>query len=348
MLYKFYTKSADAWVAMLETIHNAQESIYLESFILSDDELTHNFFQVLKEKAKSGVTVKIIVDQTGNFWVGHLDKKELEQSGAEIIFFNRWFYRNHRKVLVVDRKTAFIGGVNIRGQYADWLDLHMKLTGSLVKHLFHSFVRVYRLAGGKDQKILSLKKLRLAKTRSAIYKAKSWIIERWPIKGRSALRQYYQKSFHKARKSVLIVSPYFIPHSWLIDSMQKAAARGVSVEILLPEKTDVALANLANRISAFNLSDRFKFFFLPAMNHAKVLLIDGREGLIGSNNIDAQSFDFNLEASVVFQRKDMVGDLKKIINYWKSISKPFDKNQTRQKWIYPLLAFFVKLIQPIL
>lgn len=333
---------------MLETIGGAQKSIYLESFILSDDELTHNFFKVLKEKAKSGVTVKIIVDRTGHFWAGRLDKKELEQSGAEIIFFNRWFYRNHRKVLIVDHETAFMGGVNIRGQYADWLDMHMKLTGKLVKHLLYSFVRVYRLAGGQDQKILSLKKLPLAKTRSAIYKAKSWLIERWPVKGKSALRQYYQKSFRKARKNVLIVSPYFIPHRWLIDSMQKAAARGVSVEIVLPEKTDVALANLANRIFAYNLGGQFKFFFLPAMNHAKILLIDDREGLIGSNNIDAQSFDFNLEASIVFQRKDMVGDLKKIIDCWKSISKPFDKNRFKQKWFYPLLVFLVRLIQPIL
>ncbi len=102
MKYRFYTKSEKAWLAMLEDIKSAKESIYLESFILKDDNLTHSFFEILKSKAAEGVRIRIVVDKTGNFWWGSLDKAGLEKSGAELLFFNRWIHHTHRKILIID------------------------------------------------------------------------------------------------------------------------------------------------------------------------------------------------------------------------------------------------------
>ena len=348
MRYRFYTTSAKAWLAMLEAIKSAKTSIYLESYILIDDEVTHYFFEELERKAKQGIKVKIIVDKVGNFWTASLDKVKFEKAGAEVLFFNRWFYRTHRKILIVDESIAFLGGVNVSGAYAKWLDLHLRVTGQLVKRLLQSFGRMYQLCGGKEHGLLLSKKWPLAKTRSKIYKAKSWLIERWPIKGRSAFRAYYKRKCSEAKKSIVIVTPYFIPHRWLVRSLQRAIQRGVRVEVILPSNTDVWLARIANLAFAESLQDGIKFFFLPEMIHAKVLLVDDQEGLIGSNNIDAQSFDFNLEASVVFQRKDMVGDLKKITENWKKIAIPFAEVQRQRHWYERIFGFFIRFFQPIL
>jgi len=340
MKYKFYTKSEKAWVAMLQDIKEAKHSIYLESFILTDDSSTHNFFEVLKEKARQGVMVKIIIDRVGNLWLGSINRKEFEEAGAEMLFFNRWFYHSHRKILVIDESVAYIGGVNVGGAYANWLDLHVRLTGKLARSLSKSFSRVYGIAGGQDPAILNIRKQRkLPKARTGLYKAKSWLIEHWPIKGKSALRYYYKKKCAEAKKSITIVTPYFIPHRWLIRSLRAAANRGV--------KIDVFIANIAHRVFADSLKGILTIYFIPEMNHAKVLLIDNRDGLVGSNNIDAQSFDFNLEASISFRRKDMVGDLRTILERWKKLAVPFNPHALL-RWYYYFLGFFIRIIQPIL
>jgi len=347
MKYRLYVTSEQAWHAMLESIIGATRSIYLESFILVDDETTHHFFEVLKEKARSGLKIKIIVDQIASWLEGSFKKDELEKAGIEVLFFKSIFHSTHRKILIVDESTAFLGGVNIKGAYAKWFDLHLRITGHLVKHLVHSFVRLYYLAGGRDPEILALKRLRLKKFRTALYRAKSWLIEHWPIKGKSVLRKYYKKKIAEAKNTIMIVTPYFIPHRWLIKSLRRAAMRGVKIEIIIPEKTDFWLANIAHRLFAEKL-DFISFFLIQEMNHAKVLLIDDREGLVGSNNIDAQSFDFNIETSVIFQRKDLVGDIKKIVERWKKIATPFDPSQHALRWYERAIAVFIRFLQPIL
>lgn len=333
---------------MAAAVASAQKSVYIESFILVDDDTTHYFFKALKEKAGGGVTVKIIVDQVGNFWTKSLDAQKFKDAGAEVLFFNRWFYRNHRKVLIVDESIAFVGGVNIRGKYARWLDLHVRLTGSVVRSLLKSFSRVYQLAEGTDPRIIGLEKLRLPKTRNALRKTKSWLIAHFPFRGTSALRDYYEKKCREAKETITIVTPYFVPHRWLTRALNTAIKRGVRVDVLMPYKTDLPVLTAANWIFADELSDGLHFYFLPEMNHAKVLLVDNREGLIGSNNIDARSFDVNLEASVVFQRKDMVGDLRKIVERWKISARPYNEAVKDWPWYYSILRFFIKLVQPIL
>lgn len=152
----------------------------------------------------------------------------------------------------------------------------------------------------------------------------------------------------EAARKVTIVTPYFIPHRWLVKAIRKAAARGVIVEVILPDQSDVWVTTLANHLFAREFHKFIQFFFIPKMIHAKVLLIDDHEGLVGSNNIDAQSFDFNMEASIVFQRKDMVGDLKTILNEWKKMALPLALDQHAKKWWHKIIRCFIKILQPII
>lgn len=335
---------------MLDDIKNAKRSIYLESFILTEDSVTREFFEILKEKARQGIKVKIVIDRLADLWYGSVNKEEFKNSGAEVLYFNRWWlYRTHRKVLIVDGEIAYTGGVNVSGPYAKWLDLHMRFTGILVRKLLRSFSRIYALAGGKDPDILSIKKFKtLTKAGAALYRAKFWLIERWPFKGKSELKKYYKRKCKEAKEKIVIVTPYFIPHRWLIKSLKEAARRGVKIEVIVPERTDFWLANVAHRIFTETLKNFISFFFISEMNHAKVLLVDDKEGLVGSNNIDAQSFDFNLETSVVFQRKDMVGDLRQILERWKKMAVPVRDTNHYNKWYHRFIGFFIKSLQPIL
>ncbi len=352
MKYKFYTTSEKAWQAMREAVLEAKHSIYLESYILVEDELTKDFFKAIKEKAATGVKVKIIVDRLGSFWGNFLRGVNAAEEGIEILFFRRFFLfsGNHRKVLIIDERVVFIGGVNISGKYAKWLDLHIRLEGKfLIRKILQSFAGVYKLAGGADPEIGKyLKRWRDEQPRLVLYEAKIFLIEHWPFRKRSALISYYKKKISEAKKSIVIVTPYFIPHRWLIGSLDAAVKRGVVVEILLPRKTDIVLLDAANWIFAEELSRKIKFLFFPEMNHAKILLIDDKEGMVGSNNIDSLSFDLNLEAGIIFKRKDMLADLKEILKKWRKSAVPFENLSPWHPRYYRILKFFIKLIKPIL
>ncbi len=336
---------------MVEDIQAAQKSIYWEIYILLDDTETRKFFEALKIRARAGVKVKIVADWVGSFSLSKKIQEELRAAGGELLFFNRrWFFpRNHRKHLIIDERIAYLGGVNVGELYAKWADLYVRLTGKwLISHLLHSFIRVYTLSGGKDPALTRLQEASHQKFGDAVRKWKMELLSQWPVKGKTILRNYYEHSCGRAEHSILIMTPYFIPHSWLIDSLKKALTRGVRVEIVLPQKTDVDVANLANHIFA-DLNSRIgiRFYFLPFMIHAKALLIDNREGMIGSNNIDAQSFDYNIESSLVFERKDMIGDLRKIIEKWKASATPY-QTEKNTRWYYYWLRPLFSILQKIL
>lgn len=348
MKYKFFTRSDKAWAAMLEAINSAQKSILLESFIITDDPETHHFLEALKKKAMQGVKVKIVLDRAGSFWFGTIDRHAFVKAGVEIAVFNRWINHTHRKLLIVDESVGFVGGVNIRGEYADWLDLHMRISGIFVKKLLSSFAKVYFLSGGRDAEVLRFRKWKFPKLNASVYKAKTWLIERWPFYGKRSLITYYKKKCAEAKHKITIVTPYFIPQRWLFNSLKKAFKRGVKIEVLVPSHTDHFLVQRAHHYILKNLSPMIDFFVMPKMNHAKVLLVDDHEGLVGSNNMDAQSFDFNLEASVVFQRRDMILDLEAILKRWKGESAPFAKDEFKRHWYDWPLEFLLGLIYSVL
>lgn len=331
-------------------ILEAKKSIYMESYILFEDSFTHDFFRALKDKAQSGVKVKIVVDQLGSFWMSSVSVTEYNKVGIELLFFRRLLNRNHRKVLIIDGETAFIGGVNVSGKYAKWLDLHLRVSGRFfVGKILKSFARVYQLAGGADPEVIGhLKNKEAGKPRRALYEAKIFFVEHWPFRKSSVLKNYYERKISESRQSIVIVSPYFVPHRWLIKALDRAVGRGVLVEVLLPQKTDVAILDAANWIFAEELSDKIKFRFLPEMIHAKVLLIDDKEGMVGSNNITAQSFDFNLETGIIFQQKDMIVDLKEILEKWRASATPYNQLPVWRPWYYSIVKSFIKFIRPFL
>ncbi len=344
MKYRLYTTSQKAWSGMLEAMLTAQHSIYIEMFIfLADTKNTHDFVGILKEKARAGLEVVIIVDAYGSYNLKSQVVKELRLAGVEFLYFSNWLRRTHRKFVVIDEKIAFLGGVNIKDKIRAWHDLQIRLRGKIVKPILKSFARSYQRCGGKKQTILKYQKQTVPK------KLKYWLIDNWKQTiGTYQLNNYYKKKISGAKKRIQIVTPYFVPPRWLIILLIAAANRGVRVEIIIPQDTDVKSLNRINYLNACRLAAvGIKIYFTKSMNHAKLMLIDNQEGLIGSQNLDFLSFSTNIEAGVFFQQKDLVDSLAKIVNNWQAQAQALDlKKETATNWDR-LLIFFMRIFYPI-
>jgi len=344
MKYKLYTTSQSAWDGMFKAMLSAEQTIYLEMYIfLADTENTHNFLKLLIDKARAGLEVVIIADSYGS---AHLDKgavSELRAAGAEFIYFSHWFKHTHRKILIIDQKVAFIGGVNIEEKTRRWRDLQIKLSGRIIKPLLKSFAYGYEIAGGRRESVIKFSRRSLSK------KIKSWIIDNLPATTKKyRLNNYYHKRVAQAKKSVIIVTPYLLPPRWLMVLLDEACRRGVKVDILIPNDTDVKPLNKVNFLNACRLFDLgVNFYLMPVMNHAKIMLIDESEGVIGSQNMDVLSFNWNIEAGVFFSQKKLVADLLRIVEHWKKESLVFENAGRRVKGFDKVLMIILKFFYPI-
>ena len=343
MLYKLFTNSEKTWQNMFNSIQNAQKSVYLEMYIFSNDMPDFNFFKLLKEKAKSGLRIRIILDSMGSNDLSKESILELRESGIELFFISHFFHHTHRKILIIDENIAFIGGVNLHQSSKHWNDLAIRVKGRLVKYTIRSFAKVYQECGGKDEIILKENK------KVFFNKMHSWLIEHSPIKKKFHLKNLYKENINKAEKSIVLTTPYFMPKRWLISILHQAVLRGVKVEILVPQKTD------------YNIFDRINFFFIYKvaklgvdfyvehnMNHAKLIILDSKEAIVGSQNLDYLSFELNSEIAIFLKDINTIQKLIKITNEWKENSFIFDLKIYKPKFIdyllYPIIRFIVKFL----
>ncbi len=252
-------------------------------------------------------------------------------------------HRSHRKILIVDNKIAFLGGVNIEEKTRNWLDLQIRLSGQIIKPIIKSFAYAYKMSGGKKISILKYNDYSFPKI------IKSWLADNWSNTQHSYyLDNYYRTKIIEAQKSIKIVTPYLVPPRWLLALLDNAVRRGVEVEIIMPKDTDYQGLNKINYLNTCRLSALgVKCYFLPRMNHAKLMLVDDEEGIIGSQNFDFLSFGFNMEAGIFFRQKDIINSLINLTNKWKRESLLFlPKAQKISRWD-SFLIFIFKFFYPI-
>lgn len=344
MKYKLHTTSVNAWDGMLSAIEQAKKSIYIEMYIFMDDTTqSHDFIGKLIKKATDGIKIIIVADAYGSKVLKKETIKNMQRSGIEFLLFSHWLRHIHRKILIVDEKIAFIGGVNIGKQFTYWNDLQLQLEGRIAKTIMKSFSYTYEMAGGKDKKILGQKKRKLTS------KLKFLMMEHWPIKNIYSLKSHYIEKITQAEKSIQIVTPYFTPPRWLISLLDTAIRKNIQVEILIPQKSDLPLMDRVNYHYINKLHQLgIKFFLAKEMNHAKLLIIDGEEGLIGSQNIDPISFTINAEAGIFFKEKKLLRELSAVTHQWKRNSTRFEPNHYKMKSIDYAISFLTKILRPML
>ena len=302
----------ETYPAMLEALQSAQKSICLETYILAADITGDRFKSVLIERAQAGVTVRIIYDAVGSFGLPGSWVDDLRAAGCEVIDFNpiapwrakfRLSHRDHRKIIVVDDRVAFTGGLNISNDYASvddggvgWHDMHCRVVGPIVNDLGRMFRRSWLRAGG------SYYTAPPAVTPASIGPGEAFVrlIDNTRRRARSTTRRAYLHVLRAAREAVWIANAYFLPDRGLRRAMTRAAKRGVDVRVMVPGHSDVRMIEWASLYVLRGLAKQgVKVMrWRGPMIHAKTAVVDETWSIIGSYNFDSMSRFNNLEVSV--------------------------------------------------
>ncbi|MEK7084154.1 MAG: phosphatidylserine/phosphatidylglycerophosphate/cardiolipin synthase family protein, partial [Patescibacteria group bacterium] len=293
--------------------------------IFVDDEAGSPFFDLLETKAKAGIDVKLIVDSFGSFWLSKKRMQSLKDAGVDARFFHEraryrgWWRmmvsRSHRKILVVDETVGFIGGVIIDRRMKEWLDIHMRVEGHIVRSLLRSFARSYMVCGGDGERVRYLLAYR--------FRVKKYTDDATELLtdnaggSTSRVRKRYMEALLKARERVILFSPYYFPDRKFLQAMWRARKRGIKIDLLLPLRTDIRLATYA-AYSFFSLMKAFgiNVRLTTQMMHGKGMIVDDDEAIVGSSNLDPTSFYDNYEAGLHIRDKGFVTRLKKTVDGW--------------------------------
>lgn len=304
-----------AYPAMLEAIAAAVVSVDLSTYIFENNATGHRFVDALVAARQRGVRVRVLLDGMGE-WYSPGAHRRLRRGGLEVRSFNPLRLvppnlavnlRNHRKLLVVDGAVAFAGGINIGDRHLlapprckhPVADLHFQLRGSVVADLQRVFADTWRQAGG-DLPTVDVKELAADTATGLTGSSLCRVIADGPDETLDQLALVLQSAVSAARRSVRIMTPYFLPPRELLAGLQSAALRGVVVTIVLPERSNLPYVHWATRNLLWELLDReVRVFYQPApFNHGKLLVIDERYVLVGSANIDPRSLRLNYELGV--------------------------------------------------
>jgi cardiolipin synthase len=327
-----YFSGKDALDSMYESILDATQHIHLQSYIIENDITGNKFKNLLLKKAAEGVEVRVIYDDVGCWNLSSEFKNDFLNTGIEFLSFGtvKWFlsplsklnYRNHRKILVIDGKIGFLGGVNIAdryyngGNFEEWRDTHMKISGESVAALQSSFLldRYFIINEQFRRKRkyyphLSLPDIRVTGENSAYY---SQIITSGPDSDWASIMQCYFAAISKATHHIYLITPYFTPNESLLNALKIAALGGVEVCLMLPQKSDSIITHWCTLSYAAEMLEAGVkvYLFSKGFNHSKVISIDGEFCIIGSANFDNRSMEHNFEITSIIYNKEIAVKLE--------------------------------------
>ncbi|SDP23629.1 cardiolipin synthase [Paenibacillus sp. yr247] len=309
-----YNNGNDTFAAILEALDRADHHIHMEYYIIRNDIIGRQVQQTLIRKARQGVQVRVLLDGLGSHELDEPFMKELRDAGADIRFFaplgislllrKQFNYRNHRKIIVIDGNTGFLGGINIGDEYLGhhrkfgfWRDTHMKLRGDAVFFLQHTFMNDWYAVTGEP--ILSQE---FFPTHDCAGNARLQIIPSGPDTPWNSILEVYFSAFTTAQNHIFIISPYFIPDRTILMALKTAALSGVEVKIILPEIEDHVLVKWA----AYSYMEELMqagvefFHYKKGFIHAKIVIVDHTIASVGTANMDMRSFfdNFELNAAI--------------------------------------------------
>ena len=357
-----FTDGVSKFDSLKKDLKNARKSILLQYYIFLDDNIGREISDILIDRARHGVDVKVIYDHVGSFSAKKSFFKRMEAAGVETHPFfrvnfpqlaNRINWRNHRKIVVIDGEIGYIGGMNIADRYIRglqngevWRDTHFRVKGDIVESLIYSFAIDWNFLK-KDQYIPRVEPVRGLRNNSiGVQLVTSGPIDRW-----NNLSLTFLKAILSARKTVFIQTPYFLPTDALLNALQAAALAKIDVRIMMPEMTDSKLLHYASFSYVTQcLKAGIKIYlYQPGMLHAKAMMIDDNLVTAGSTNFDFRSFENNFECNLLIYDKGINEKMREI--FFNDISKC--KKLTLEEWRHRpvgqrLLESLLRLISPLL
>jgi cardiolipin synthase len=312
--------------AMLEAVEQARDRVHLETYILRSDAMGRRFFAALTSRARDGVDVRLLYDSFGSRGLDTVALADLVAAGAEVVAFNPLARpypsfaprrRDHRKILVVDGRVAFTGGLNIGEEYIDgiggshdeeWRDAHARVEGPVVRDLEAVFLESWFRADGPGLPWGAL----LVEEPPAAGNVRCAVLADGPVYRRRRMRDLIVSALDAAHEEVLLESPYFAPGRPVLDALSRASERGVRVQLLLAGHSDhPVLRRAARSIVPRLLAAGVRVHeYGRAMMHAKLAVFDRQWGVIGTSNLDRQSFEHNFEVNLIVEGEEPVEALR--------------------------------------
>jgi cardiolipin synthase len=344
---------------MLEAIASAREYVHLEIYRIEPDVLGTEFKQLLKRKAAEGVKIRVIYDDVGSWNIHNPYLREMRAAGVQIYpfmpvrfpsFSSKVNYRNHRKILVIDGKTGFVGGLNIADKYlhgqpdlGPWIDTHLKLEGEAVAALDRVFIADWDFVSGEELKPdTSLRRVTKTGNRCLVQVASSGPDTDW-----ATIMQVYFAAIATAKSTIYLSSPYFSPDESLLTALKTAALSGVDVRMIFPRKSDSIITNWNTRSYITELLEAGVRIYLyeNGFIHSKYLLVDNIFSSVGSPNVDVRSFDLDFEVTALIYDEDFARRLGAVFtadiqNCCEIIIREWQKRRKRDRYKESLARIF--------
>ncbi|MCP3739283.1 cardiolipin synthase [Rossellomorea sp. BNER] len=313
----------ETFTKIKEKLKEAKRYIHMEYYIFRSDRLGKEIMQILIEKAESGVEVLFIFDAMGSMTFAGEDFEKLKKAGVQVEpflplkygFFNQKFnFRNHRKIIVIDGEIGFVGGLNIGVEYLGedpdfgfWRDTHMMMTGEAV-HTLHT---IFLLDWEYTRRDMVLEKYPPQFCESRELNGAVHVVASGPDTQLDIMGDLYYSLISSATKSIWIATPYFVPNESIRTALRVAAKKGIEVRIMVPEENDGFLTQYAT-MSYFPELLRCGveiYSYQKGFLHQKIVIIDGNIASIGTANMDMRSFHLNFEVNVFLIGCNSIRDL---------------------------------------
>lgn len=360
------TNGHDKFEDLFREVRKAKKFLHLEYFNFRNDSIANLLFDILAEKAAEGVEVRALYDSFGNSSNNRPIKSSMHeairQRGINLVQFdpikfpwvNHIIPRDHRKIVVIDGRVAFTGGMNVADYYITgiqnvgaWHDMHLHLEGPVVNELNSIFTDMWELATGEilDGEIYfphnnpSRDNQRLA------------IINRHKGKSPDAIRDMFVTMLNSAKHSVKIISPYFVPTHRVRNALKQAIDRGIDVQILLSAKGDIPITPEASQYvgNLFAKRGAKVYLFEGGFHHTKIMMIDDLYCTVGSSNMDARSLRCDYEVNTIIFNKQTTAELTQIFEKQKESSLIMSKGGwTKLSAWHRFKGWFGNLLTPFL
>ncbi|CAN0415963.1 unnamed protein product, partial [Scytosiphon promiscuus] len=351
--------------SLVDSLENAQFRMHLQCSLFEEGALTERLLQLFERKITQGVEVRMIYDGIGSFSLSKVYLRKLTTIGVEVYpflpfkfgrFFSSLNYRNHRKIIVVDGKVAFTGGINVSDKYlkgdlelGNWHDMHLRLEGTAASHLDFVFAMDWYLVCQKTIAVLPLDtdKAAIDKNEGKLVQ----IVSGGPDDDFPSLEQTYFTIINKAKNYLFITNPYVIPGQAVMQALQTAALGGVDVRLMVSENADNKIVSWSVR-SYFEplLKSGVKIYLFPdGFLHSKIIVSDDAIATIGTANLDDRSFEQNYEVNAIVYDTSFAQLLKEdfLKDAYSSRMLVYE-DHIKRPWGEKLKEGFGKLFSPLL
>ena len=348
---------------LIKDLIAAKDHIHIQYYIYRGDKLGQKIADVLKLKAKEGVSVRFLYDDFGSRNLKHSFIRDLKQAGVIVeSFFPSLIpkinfkinYRNHRKVVVIDGKIGYLGGFNVGDEYLGkvkkygyWRDTHLRIVGESVRSIQTRFILDWNQAS-KHQLILYDQAYYRAEPQGNVGMQ---IVSSGPDSDWEQIKYGYIKLLMEAEDYVYIQTPYFIPDESLADAVKIAVLSGIDVRIMIPNKPDHPFVYWATYSYIGNMLEAGAkvYIYQNGFLHAKTIMVDGKIASVGTANIDVRSFRLNFEVNAFLYSEEVTQRL--LAHFEEDITKSkiltYEDYQQRSLWI-KFKESIARLISPIL